>query len=303
FDENIALVALTGKKESETTEAWESDFFAGTIIAALIRSSTEDVPAAIYNIIDGETLPGMFGWADALSKETVEEVNREAMAMLERMGKGPDNVWMVLSAGGPLHYDRGLDYYASLIKKVKGKYRDRVKLLIDFKFMAGPLETMSVLNVHRDTPQDIIKPNVEEFLKILVASGLAGAGILDKTSISEAYLKKYAARLRKKYNLLGVLISMDKNGLMLVMKDLVIREAGIVINQICPTGAGDSLKAGFLYALSKGKSFEAAVHTANLFGAATASMEGTKTVTPDTFARTKALAIAQGVRPEVEYLK
>ncbi|MGB2652127.1 MAG: PfkB family carbohydrate kinase, partial [Candidatus Omnitrophota bacterium] len=70
----------------------------------------------------------------------------------------------------------------------------------------------------------------------------------------------------------------------------------------CHTAAGDSLKAGVIYALSNGKSFEEAVHTGNLFGASTASMEGTQTVTPQRLAEIEALARMQNVVPEIEYL-
>ncbi|MCX5679473.1 MAG: PfkB family carbohydrate kinase [Candidatus Omnitrophica bacterium] len=301
FHENIALVAWTGKAGGEITDVWERNFLNSRIIPTLIRDTEEDERAAIYNIIDGDTLPGMFGWANELSGETVENINQEALTMLNRMLKGgSDNIWMTLSAGGPIRYNRRLAYYASLIKEVKKKYRDDVKLLIDFKFMSGPAETMSVLDIHRETPQDIIKPNLEEFIQILTLSGLAEKGALDKNAITEKVVKAYAIKLRNKYNLLGVLVSMDKSGLVLVMKDRIIKEKGISIIQACPTGAGDSLKAGLLYALSNGKSFEEAVHTGNLFGASTASMEGSQTVTPDSLAKIETLARIQNVVPEIE---
>ena len=185
---------------------------------------------------------------------------------------------------------------------MKGKYGDRVEFLIDFKYMSGPDEAMSVLDIHRETPQDIIKPNLEEFVQILVWSGLAERDSLDENTITEDAIKEYAKKLRKKYNLLGVLVSMGKAGVMLVMQDKVIKEKGIKIIQASHTAAGDSLKAGFVYALSNGKSFEEAVHTGNLFGASTASMEGSQTVTPQRLAEIEALALMQNVAPEVEYL-
>ena len=303
FNENIALVALTGKEGAEITDEWEKGFLSNSIIPTLIRASREDGQVAVVNIIDGEALPGMYGWADELSPETVEKINREALTMLEGMFKGEsDNIWMVLSAGGPVRYNRDLAYYASLVKRVKEKYQDKVELLIDFKYMSGPEEALSVLDIHRETPQDIIKPNLEEFIQILISSGLVETGILDEKTITEEAVKAYAIKLRNKYNLLGVLVSMDKAGLMLVMRDKIIREKGIKIKTACHTAAGDSLKAGFVYALAAGKSFEEAVHTGNLFGAGTASMEGTQTVTPEVLARTEALAQEQKVATVVEML-
>jgi fructose-1-phosphate kinase PfkB-like protein len=304
FNENIALVALTGKEGEEITDEWERNFLNKNIIPTLIRAGKEDQQAEVYNIIDGDPLPGMHGWADELSKETVENINQEALNMLDRMCKGnPDNIWMLLSAGGPVRYNRDLAYYATLVKRVKKKYRDKVKLLIDFKFMSGPEEAMSVLDIHRDAPQDLIKPNVEEFIQILISSGLVKKSILDRNTITEEVIKVYAIGLRNKYNLLGVLVSMDKAGLILVMQDRIIKEKGIKIIQASQTAAGDSLKAGFVYALSHGKSFEEAVHTGNLFGAATASMEGSQTVTPERLVEIEALARMQNVAPEVEYLR
>jgi len=303
FHENIALVALAGKEGAEITDEWERNFLNNSIIPTLVRAAEEDQQVAVVNIVDGDPLPVMYGWADELSGETVENINQAALTMLEAMFKGrSDNIWMVLSAGGPVRYNRDLAYYASLVKRVKKKYQDKVEFLIDFKYMSGPEEAMSVLDIHREKPQDIIKPNLEEFIQILVSSGLVETCILDKDTITEEVVKAYAMKLRSKYNLLGVLVSMDKAGLMLVMQDRIIKEKGIKIIQACHTAAGDSLKAGVIYALSNGKSFEEAVHTGNLFGASTASMEGSQTVTPRRLARIEALARMQNVVPEVEYL-
>lgn len=302
FNKDIALVALAGKAGEEITQEWERNFLNKNIIPSLIRA-LEDQQVAVINMIDGEPLPVMYGWLDELSKETVEKINQEALKMLDGMFKGPsDTVWMVLSAGGPVRYNRSLAYYASLVKEVKKKYRDKVEFLIDFMHVSSPVEAMSVLDIHRGTPQDIIKPNLEEFLQILTSSGLVNPGSVDKDTITEKDIKRHAINLREKYNLLGVLVSLDRAGLMLVMQDRIIKEKGIKIVQACHTAAGDSLKAGVLYALSGGKTFEEAVHTGNLFGAATASMEGTQTVTPQTLAEIGDLARMQNVSPEVEYL-
>jgi len=299
FDENIALVALAGKEGSEITDEWEKSFMDDNIIPVLIRDPGKDQQVAVYNVIDHTPLPGMFEWADELSKETVADINQQALSMLEKMSqKGSDNIWMVLSAGGPLKYNKNAAYYASLVKEVKAKYSDKIKLMMDFKFMSGPEEAISVLDIPRDTPQDMIKPNLEEFLQILISSGLAKPGMLDIHTITEKDIKEYAARLRDRYNLLGVFVSLDKDGLMLVTRDRVIREKGIKIHLASHTAAGDSLKAGVLYALSKGRSFEEAVHTGNLFGASTASMEGSQTVTPVVLAVTEDLARKQNVVPE-----
>jgi fructose-1-phosphate kinase PfkB-like protein len=303
FDENIALVALAGKKGEEITDEWERNFLNKSIIPSLIRNASEDQQVAVINMVDGEALPVMFGWADELSERAVDSITREALTMLEAMFKGAsDNIWMVLSAGGPLRYNSSLAYYSTLIKQVKDRFKDRVKLLIDFKHISGSEEAMSVLEIPRETPQDIIKPNLEEFIQILVASKLAQKDSLDKGAITEEAIKEYAAKLRKKYNLMGVLVSMDKDGLMLVLREKVIREKGIRIIPACHTAAGDSLKAGVVYALSNGRSFEEAVHTGNLFGASTASMQGSQTVTPERLAMIENLARMQNVYPEVEHL-
>jgi fructose-1-phosphate kinase PfkB-like protein len=303
FNENIALVALAGKEGAEITDVWERNFLNRRIIPSLVRAVQQDQQVAVMNMVDGAPLPVMFEWLDELSEETVTSINKEALKMLEEMFKDPSNtVWMVLSAGGPVRYNQDLAYYASLIKQVKEKYHEKVEFLIDFKHVSGPEEAISVLDIPRDKPQDIIKPNLEEFIQILESSGLAEKGSLNEDTITEDSIKSLAIKLRGKYNLLGVLVSMDKSGLILVMQDRIIREKGIKITPASHTAAGDSLKAGVLYALSNGKSFEEAVHTGNLFGASTASMEGTQTVTPRKLAEIEALARAQNVVPEVEYL-
>lgn len=300
FKERIALVALSGKKNGRITQVWERKFLGKMVIAGLIRCP-DDVPVQVYNILDGKTLPGMHGWQDPLKPGVIDKINSKTMEMLEGMlGGKQKNVWMLLSAGGPIRYDPASACYANLVKKVKERYGSRVNLLIDFKFMSGPEEAMSVLKIARKSPQDIIKPNLQEFIQILCASGITKPGQLKAGVIGEAEIKKQAVSLRKRYNLAGVLVSMDKSGVLLVLEDRIIREKGIKITLASPTAAGDSLKAGFVYSLSQGGSFEEAVHTGNLFGAATASMPGSRTVTPGILAGIKALARKQKVFPVVE---
>lgn len=302
FGQNVALIALAGQQGAEITTVWEKNFFNDNIIPSLIRS-LDDQQVAIINMVDSEPLPVMFEWADELSASTVEKINTETMKCLEIMFSGAaKTVWMALSAGGPLRYNSELAYYGTLVKQVKDRYQDKVEFLIDFMHIASPEEAMSVLDIKRKTPQDVIKPNLQEFIQILGSAGLAAADSLDENSITKDAVKEYAAKLREKFNLLGVLVSMDKSGLMLVMRDKVISEKGIKIDLACHTAAGDSLKAGFIYALSGGASFEEAVHTGNLFGASTASMKGTRTVTPGKLKEIEALAEAQGVAPETETL-
>ncbi|MGB2599084.1 MAG: hypothetical protein WBC99_01410, partial [Candidatus Omnitrophota bacterium] len=62
FHENIALVALAGKEGEEITDEWERNFLNSSIIPTLIRAVKEDQQVAVYNIIDGDPLPGMFEW-------------------------------------------------------------------------------------------------------------------------------------------------------------------------------------------------------------------------------------------------
>ncbi len=80
FNKNIALVALAGKEGEDITDEWERDFLNSRIISTLIRQAGGQ-QVILYNIVDGTTLPGMYGWADELSKETVEKINQEALAM------------------------------------------------------------------------------------------------------------------------------------------------------------------------------------------------------------------------------
>ncbi len=303
FESEIALVALTGQKNGIITNAWERSFLSPFIKPLFLRSDSEDTPVAVYNIADGHHLPVLFGWLDALSEKTVASLNGKVMETLEEMSKGTHKkLWMALSAGGPLRYQGKIACYRSLVKEIKEKHRDSVNMLIDFKHVSGPKEAMSVLDLPRETPCDIIKPNLQEFLQIVRAGELAGPDLDEKTVPAPATVKKYAAKLREKYNLEGVLVSMDKNGLILALKDRMISEKGVKIRPASHTAAGDSLKAGLLYALSNGKSYEEAVHAGNLFGASTAAMEGSQTVTPEKLAEITALAREQNVKPVVEEL-
>jgi hypothetical protein len=64
FNEKISLIALAGKEDDPVTVAWEKGFMNPNILTKLVRSGDEGTTAAIYNVIDGETLPGMFGFAE-----------------------------------------------------------------------------------------------------------------------------------------------------------------------------------------------------------------------------------------------
>ncbi|MBU1127886.1 MAG: hypothetical protein KKE01_02255, partial [Candidatus Omnitrophica bacterium] len=67
FNENIALVALTGKAGEEITDEWERNLLNDCIIPTLIRDTCSDQQVAVVNMVDCAAFPGMYGWRDELS--------------------------------------------------------------------------------------------------------------------------------------------------------------------------------------------------------------------------------------------
>lgn len=120
---------------------------------------------------------------------------------------------------------------------------------------------------------DLIKPNDEE-LEELVGRPLATVG-----DVVDACRTLIAGGVR------SVVVSLGSKGALLVTPDEVAHAAATITNPLSTVGAGDSLLAGYLHALSRGDTPSAALRTAVAFGSAAVCLPGTEVPTPEDVAR------------------
>ena len=77
-----------------------------------------------------------------------------------------------------------------------------------------------------------------------------------------------------------VLVSLGRDGALLVDSETVVRAQARVENPLSTVGAGDAVLAGYLHAVASGLDAEAALRTAVAFGAAAVSRPGSQMPTP-----------------------
>lgn len=302
FEEPFGIVAISGKEGGEINDKWTEGFSSEYVIPSF-AALEDDKRVNVLFVVDGVELPLMIGWY-TIPEEVFIELNERSIEMLRDMLHGqPDKtVWFHITAGGGIRYDKNLRPYGSLAKEIKNLYQARVQLVLDFKWTSTDDEILSVLEIPRDVPQDIVTPNVKELILILEAAGLVDKGVLSEDSMTDEEITSYALMLMDRYNLLGVFATKGERGLQLVLTDRVVKEDGIKVFVENTLGAGDATKAAFTYALSLGRSWEQSVHSANLFGAATVTLEGTQVAMP--FGSVEAiasLAQEQGVTPITDF--
>jgi fructose-1-phosphate kinase PfkB-like protein len=110
----------------------------------------------------------------------------------------------------------------------------------------------------------LIKPNFEETQVLTGISSEAPADVAQ------------AARAIQAMGVENVVISMGKSGAFLQTEDAAWFVRSPKINEKNPIGAGDSMVAGFIWALTRGMSPQDSLGWGVASGAATASLSGTE---------------------------
>lgn len=302
FGQPFGLTALSGSPDGQIDTQWRNGIASPYVTAQFIPTGTQDKRVNVNHILDGVPLHLMVGWGDPIPQTVFDRINADSLEMLSQMTEGnPDRVWFHITAGGGIRYDASFSPYGSLSRAIKDRFGARVQLVIDAKFTSTPEELQSVLNVPRPVPQDIFTPNVEELVLALRSTGDPRYAGLQAQALSEEQIERFALELLRKYNLLGILVTRDKEGLKLVLADQIIDEKGILVEQKSPLGAGDATKAVFSLALSQGVSWETAVHQANMAGAATVMLDGTRVATSQSLKEVERLAKQQRVAPVIKF--
>ncbi len=117
--------------------------------------------------------------------------------------------------------------------QVAGKYKDHCKVVID-------ADDDFLLEGLKGSPY-IIKPNIHEL-----------ENAIDRELATTEEVIQAAREIISQYGVVYVLVSMGKDGALLVTGDKAIRSEAIPATVVSTVGAGDSMLAGFVYGLEKG---------------------------------------------------
>lgn len=172
--------------------------------------------------------------------------------------------WLVLA--GSLPPGAGDDFYVDAVNAVRAD-SPRTRIAVDTSGAA-----LRAVVAHARV--DLIKPNEDELAELL-------GEVADETTETDLV----AAAVRRARSLLprvgSVLVTLGSRGALLVTADTVLRAHAPRIRVASTVGAGDSSLAGYLIAHTTGASAADALARAVAYGAAAASLPGTRIPVPD----------------------
>lgn len=164
--------------------------------------------------------------------------------------------WVVCCGSLPPGIDD--DFYADLVERC---HAQGVKVAVD---SSGEPMTRALAAL-----PDLVKPNRVE---------LAEAVGRDLPTVGDVV---EAARGLVATGIGCVLVSLGRDGALLVDAERAVRAVARVENPLSTVGAGDAFLAGYLHAVAAGKDSEEALCTAIAFGAAAVSRSGSQMPTPE----------------------
>lgn len=177
-------------------------------------------------------------------------VNKEKEnAFIEKIQKEAKNADYLVMAGS-LPKGINADFYARV-----GKLLPKTKLVID--------ADADVLLTSLKSKPYIIKPNLHEL-----------ESILDTKLTTLEEIVNAGQKIVEEYGVTICLISMGKEGALLVTKEEVIKAEAIPTKVVSTVGAGDSILAGFLYGLQMKMKLKDALSFGSACSAKTISTEG-----------------------------
>ncbi len=170
-----------------------------------------------------------------------------------------DAGWVVCCGSLPPGVDDG--FYAELVRTC---HADGLKVAVDSS--GGPFSAALAAG------PDLIKPNRVELAEAV------GRELRTVGAVVEAARELMAGGVGT------VLVSLGRDGALLVTQTEVIQATATVARPISTVGAGDAVLAGYLHAISGGASAAEALSTAVAFGAAAVALPGSKMPGPDNVA-------------------
>lgn len=164
-------------------------------------------------------------------------------------GLATDSDYLVM--GGSLAKGMPVNMYG----QVASKYKDQCHVVID-------ADDDFLLEGLKGSPY-IIKPNIHEL-----------ENTIDRELNSEKEIIQAAREIIDTYGVAYVLVSMGKEGALLVTKEKAIRSEAIPTNVVSTVGAGDSMLAGFVFGLEEGMSEDQALAFGSACSTLTITVEG-----------------------------
>ena len=183
------------------------------------------------------------------------QLEKEEIEQLQLIIKNLQTTYLVIS--GSLNEGLPSSFYATLIESIKNS---SCKVIID---TAGEALKKAI-----EIGAYLIKPNIGELAKLI--------GV-DRLEIDE--VPNAAKKLIEKYNLEIVVVSLGAAGAMLITKDQTHFVKAPLVDKKSTVGAGDSMVAGMVWALSQKKSLEEVLKMGVCCGTAATMNEGTQLFT------------------------
>lgn len=175
-------------------------------------------------------------------------------AVAARIGAGAE--WVV--GCGSLPPGMPADVYADLVRH---GHAAGVKVAIDTS--GAPLSAAVPAG------PDLIKPNLEELEE------LVGRPLHTLAEVRDAALRLVEGGIGT------VVVSLGRHGALLVSADGIAHASAHIDRPVSTVGAGDSLLAGYLHAVTQGATPREALATGAAWGAAAVSLPGSRMPTPD----------------------
>lgn len=196
--------------------------------AARVRCLSVDVPGTLRtNLKILDCAAGQVTEINAQSEMVPAEAVKEMEAQIAQAAR--ESAWLVLTGSMPKGYP--VDAYARIIRRVR-REAPACRIALDAEgepFALGATER-----------PDFVKPNRHE-LELF-----AGRALPDEAAVICA-AKTLAAR-----GIGIVLVSLDRDGSVLVTGEGVLRACAVDVPVVTTVGAGDALLSGFLHAYSRG---------------------------------------------------
>lgn len=229
--------------------------FVGGFVGEKIKEEINKVCDSIFIEVDEDSRINV----KISSKDNIEtEINalgpsvaKEKIDVLfSKLSKVSSDDVVILS--GNVQPSIGNEIYANIMKYFKDS-NINCKVIVD-------AENDLLVNTLKYRPF-LIKPNIQELSSILKQEIKTEDDIID------------GARKLQEMGAVNIIVSMAKNGSLMITKDKVYKSLPIKGEVINSVGAGDSMIAGFIYKYLESNNLEEAFYYSNFVGAATAFSE------------------------------
>jgi 1-phosphofructokinase family hexose kinase len=180
----------------------------------------------------------------------LEQIER---AVVSRMGKA---TWLMLCGSIPPGVQP--NFYAKLIHLAR---EHNVKTLLD-------------------TDGEALGPGIEAGPTVVTPNQQEAERLLSRALITRAHFMEAAGRI-KAMGAESVLLSLGSRGAIATDGNRMVEALPPRVDSLSPIGAGDAMRATFVWALSKKKEFPDAVRWAVAEGTASAKLPGVQSATPE----------------------